>query len=459
MSLINAGIGVSQKPNLIEAAEEAAKGARKEINGKKPKLLMFFLNFVYPQKDYQQALDKVYEIFEDKNIPFVGGPVIGFFAKDKYYFDASLLGKVVGFLLKGAEKIIKSLKLYGVAVIALESDYLSVGVGLGKNAFQEPENAGKESINEALNNLEYNPSIAYLAMVKKGARDITRFRPINGFLLTPGNNFEGAIFDQKIVEGISSITKRTVRIAGGGLCSGIKLEKEGFSYTSPSLQFFNGKICEDSVISIVFGSDLEIGYGTSIGAESLGKTMFVTKAKDQVVEEIDFKPAVDRLSEIYREAGFKERPMALAFEGIVPAIPEGVSGFLWPVIPTKEEGKKVIFMSPIKEKTVLVLSRITKDACRGAVSKAVDLMVEDANTNNFGFILYSSCPVRSQILGVKYLQETLLIKKALGKENVPIFGLCSAGEIAFYKSGPPFGATATITMMGISNRLIAESNE
>ncbi len=228
MSLINVGIGVSQKNNLIETAKEAAQKAKEEIGDKKPKLLMFFLNFTYPQKDYQKAIEEVYNVFDnDRSIPLVGGPVIGFFAKDKYYFDVSLLGKTVGFLLKGAEKIIRSLKLYGAAVIALESDYLNIGTGIGPNAFKEPEKAGRDSINQALNNLEYNPSVAYLAMIKKGIKDITRFKPISGFLLTPGNSSNGAIFDQKIIDGITSVTKRTVRLAGGGLCSGIKIEKEG----------------------------------------------------------------------------------------------------------------------------------------------------------------------------------------------------------------------------------------
>jgi len=279
MALVNAGIGVSQKDNLIEAANEAAEEAKQEMGGKEPKLLMFFLNYDYPKEDYQGAINKVYNVFGGKNIPFVGGPVIGFFAKDKYYFDSRLLGKTISALLKGAEKMIKSFKFKGVAVIALESDYLNIGVGIGVEAFKEPEKAGRDCITQALDNLEYNPSIAYLAMMKKGARDITRFRPINGFLITPGNNSDGTILDRRIIEGITSITKRTVRLAGGGTCSGVKIGKEGFGYTSPSLQFFNGKIYENSVISIVFGSDLEIGYGTAIGAESLGKTMFVTNQK------------------------------------------------------------------------------------------------------------------------------------------------------------------------------------
>ena len=65
----------------------------------------------------------------------------------------------------------------------------------------------------------------------------------------------------------------------------------------------------------------------------------------------------------------------------------------------------------------------------------------------------------SQFLGKEYTKETLLIKENLDRKDIPIFGLCSAGETAFYKSGQPCGATATITMMGISNRLISKVEE
>lgn len=457
MSLVHVGIGVSQKDDLVEAAREAAQKAKEKIEGRKPKLLMFFLNMgVYSEKSYQKALDQVYNIFEDKQIPLVGGLVIGFFAQGRYYFDVSIIGKYLGLLLKGIKKVIKPLKSYGVSVIALESEYLSVGTGIGTNAFSEPEKAGRESIEMALENLDYNPSVAYLAMMKKGAKDITRFRPLNGFILTPGNNAQGFLFDQNFAEGVVSVAKRTTRLIGGGLCSGVKIEKEGFSYTSPSFQFFNGKIYRDSIISVIFGSDLEIGFGTFTGAEPIEKVMFITKSEGHTVKEIDGKPAVERFTEVYKEAGFNKDPLVLAYEGILPAVPEGIGGFLWPVVPVRYKGSSVLFMNHVREKTVLILSKITKKSCYDAVFRVSELVKEDAMTDDFGFVFYFSCPIRGRILGTKYTKEISLVEKSFSKRDLPIFGIASAGEMAFYKLGQLFGATATITMMGISNRLISE---
>jgi len=458
MPLVNAGIGISQKENLIEAVREAAKQAKEKIGSKKPKLLMCFLTVgAYPEKGYQKALDEIYNVFGDRNIPLVGGPVIGFFTKGRYYLDVKLMGKYLGFLLKGVEKIVKPFKKFGVSVIALSSEYLSVGVGIGENAFLNPQKAGKEAIEMALENLEYNPSVAYLAMLKKGVKDITRFRPLNAIVLTPGNTAQGLLLNQQFVEGITSVTKGTTRVIGGGVSAGVKIEKEGLGFVLPSFQFFNGKVYQNSLICVVFGSDLEIGFGTFVGAQSLGKIMLVTKSKGNKVEEIDRKPALERLREIYKEAGIREDPLIVGMKGILPARQETSTGFLWPVIPIRYEGKSVVFMNFIKENTILVLSKITKETCLNATSKVCELVKEDAGTDDFGFVFYFSCPLRGRILGTKYPKEISFIEQAFNKEDLPIFGISSAGEIAFYKLGQPFGATVTITMMGISNQLISEA--
>jgi hypothetical protein len=144
MPLVYSGIGVSQKDNLIEAAKEAAQQAKKELGeGKIPKILMFFCIFTYPVKDYKKAIETVYNVFGDKNIPLVGGSVMGFFAKDKYYFDIRLAGNVVGFVMQGLGKILKPFKFNGVSVVALSSDYLSIGAGIGLDVDKNPEEAGK----------------------------------------------------------------------------------------------------------------------------------------------------------------------------------------------------------------------------------------------------------------------------------------------------------------------------
>ncbi|MCD6549992.1 FIST C-terminal domain-containing protein [bacterium] len=458
MALINVGIGISQRDNLIEAAKEAARKAKEELGEKTPKLLMFFCVFTYPEKDYKKSLEAIYEIFENKDIPLVGGNVLGFFAKDKYYFDVGMFGKVVGLFLKGLGKVLPQFRFKGVSVIALHSDYLSIGIGIGQNVFKEATKAGRQSVEMALENLEYNPSIAYLAMMKKGAKDITRFRPLSGFLLTPGLAPRGEFLDQEILDGIISLTKRTLRLAGGGVSDGVRGRA-----TKDGHLFFNREVYKEAVISVIFGSDLEIGYGIGIGAKALPERVVITKAKGHIVYELNGQSPVKVLRGIYEKYSDKKindfltLELSLVIKGYAMGITDLKGDFYWPFLFTDIiEGKYLKSFFPMKEGIGLTFIRITPETAQQATFQAVKDMIEDAQSDDFGFILFASCAVRGQILGKRYLQEIESIKKALGKEAVPVFGICSNGEQATYRSGDPRAASLSITMMGIANRLISE---
>lgn len=461
MPLLNIGIGVSQKDNLIEAVREAAQKARKELNGEKPKLLMFFCVFSYPERDYQKSLETIYEVFGNPNIPLVGGNVLGFFAKDRYYFDVEMFGKMLNSVLKGLRKIIPQFRFKGVSVIGLCSDYLSIGTGIGKNVFREAEKAGRESIEMALDNLEYNPSIAYLAMMKKGARDITRLRPLNGFLLTPGPRPQGEFFDQEILDGMISLTKRTVRVVGGGVSGGLK----GRTTKSGSL-FFNREVYKEAVVSVIFGSDLEIGYGVRTGTQPLPDKVVITKAKGHIVYELNGQSPVEVLRKIYERYAqkkinnFLDLEMYLMTKGYIMGITDLKGDFYWPfVFVDIVEEKCLKSLYPMREGLGLTFVKITPQTALEATRRAVKDMIEDAQTKDFGFIMFFSCAVRGQIMGAKYLQEIKTIKNVLGKKDVPVFGIYSNGEVAFYKTGDPRGVSFSIAMMGISNHLISETRQ
>jgi len=459
MPLVNVGIATSTKDDLPEAAREAAKKAKEQLKGKTPKLLMFFCVFTYPPETYKKALEVIYEVFDNKDIPLVGGSVVGFFAKDKYYFDVNLFGKAIASLLRGLAKIIPQFRFKGVSVIALHSDYFSVGTGIGKNVFKNPQKAGRDCIKMALENLEYNPSIAYLAMLKKGAKDITRFRPLSALLLTPGMSPQKEFLDQEIINGIISFTERTLRLAGGGMCGGIEQTagKDGYL-------FFNKEVHKEAVISVVFGSDLEIGYGIATGAEALPERVVITKAKGHIVYELNQRPPIEVLREIYEKYSdkkiedFLELEFYLMTKGYAMGIADLKVDFYWPSLFMEIiEGKYLRSLLPLKEGIALTLLKITPEAALEATKKATKDMIEDAKTDDFGFVFFNSCAVKGQVLGKKYSEEMKTIKEILKKKELPIFGICSQGEVGTYKTSEPKGGAFTISMMGISNRFISEA--
>jgi len=107
----------------------------------------------------------------------------------------------------------------------------------------------------------------------------------------------------------------------------------------------------------------------------------------------------------------------------------------------------------------LLLGKISKESAKQATSKATQLMIEDVGSKNFGFVLFFSCALRGMILGKDYMAEIKKIKETLGNKDIPVFGIASTGEQAFYKTGSPTGTAFTITMIGISNESIFISKE
>lgn len=439
MSSINVGVGVSKDNNLIEAAKKAAQQAKEELGNKKPKLLMFFCTYTYPEDQYQRAQQEVYNIFEDKEIPLVGGTTLGFFAKDKYYFDISLFGKSMGTALKMMGRIFKPLRLTGACVVALQSDFLQVSVGLGQNAFKSPRLAGENAIKEAVSRLIYNPQTT------------------NSFLITPGSDKTNKFFDSEILEGMISAFKGSFRVQGGGLCGGV-LEK--IIYTGPA--FYNGGVYEESVIAVLLDSKLLIGYGVATGAEIVDKIGLVSKLRDNwTVEEINGKPAVDVVYKVLKKhlniskEKFVGNPLVAGLCGFNLVSSDLREDFFWPNFITEVIDKKCIKLmnSDVKEETFLALSKGTKDSCTEAAVRATKSMVEEVDSKNFGFVMFFSCALRGVIMGRDYFDEVKQIKKALGDENVPVFGICSYGEQAFYRKSFPKATLFTIATMGISNKV------
>ncbi|MBI2578063.1 MAG: FIST C-terminal domain-containing protein [Candidatus Wildermuthbacteria bacterium] len=439
-SFISFGVGTSIKENIVEAAEEAAQLARSKIE-KDPQLLIVFCTFNYDSKQYSEALKKIRSFFP-AGTPLVGGTALSFFGDGKV-FDAFSTG--------GKER--------GVGVFAVASDYLKIGVGLGDGVDKDPEAAGRIAITSALENLDYNPSVAYMAMVQRGAKDMINFRPMNGLIITPGGTPKHLFIGNSILRGITSVTKKAVRLTGGG--TGCLITQDG--QFTPTYQFFGDEVYNEAVITVVFGSDLEIGYGTASGFQPLGPGVFVNKAEGWTIKEIEGKPAVEAMAVMFeKEIGIKKEDFvkgplyAIGAKGYGFGISEVASKSYWPIVPlaVTKEGY-VVVTTEVKNGMGIALVENKKENCKNAAVEAAQIMADDVKTADFGLVIMFSCAMRGFILREEYAQEMDMIKQVTGKETA-VFGLGSAEEIGFYRTGDMMGSNYIITMMGVSNKLISE---
>jgi len=435
------GIGVSQNNNLIKAAKKAAQKAKDQLEGRKPKLLLFFCTFTYPKDQYQKSQEEIYKVFEDKEIPLAGGTTFGFFANNKYFFDISLFGKAMGIVIKALGEVFKPLKFTGACVIALESESIKVGVGIGQNVFKDPRLAGENAVKEAVGKIGYNS------------------KTINGFLITPGTGAKNKMYDAKIIDGIISSFDSSFKLHGGGLCG--KMTEE-FMFAGST--FYNGKVYNESVIMVILDTKLEITYGADTSIEIVDKIGLVTKMKDEwTLEEINGKPAAEEVFKVAKKhmknldkEYFFKIPATIGLRGGYSLVTSDLKeDFFWPNFPSVvKNGKYLQVMSPnIKKGALLTLAKGTKKACIEASANATKSMIKRAGSIEFDFIMFFSCAVRGVVMGKDYFNEIKQIKNILKDKNVPVFGICSAGEQTLNRIGVPTAGSFIITIMGISKKI------
>ena len=278
MALLKVGIGISPK-DLTAAVRDVAQEVRAEV--KKPKLLMFFCTYNYPPSQYKDALAYLKKAFPDS--PLVGGSVAGVYTKEKVYH---------AFASREKER--------GAALLGIDSEYLNIGVGVGRGADKNPQKAGEDSISLALDDLEYNPLMAFLAMMRRGIREMLRVRPISGLMITSGCNNNHNALESEILKGVWNVGKGFIRLGGGGTASSFvpgRISKGKFPELQ-TYQFLNDKVLTEAVISVVFGSDLEVGYGVATGFEPVGPGIFVTEAKEWLIKKANNRPAREIMAEI-----------------------------------------------------------------------------------------------------------------------------------------------------------------
>jgi hypothetical protein len=448
--MLNVGIAFSRQEDLIKAVKEAGQKVKTKV--KKPKLLIFVCTYTYHSQKYQEALSQLKKDFPHS--PLVGGSVYSIYTQDDF----------CNVLINKNQK--------AVALFGLDSEYLNIGVGLGKRVDQDAKEAGRKAVVQALDNLEYNPAVAFLAMVKRGIKDLINLRPISGFLLTPGDTNKHYMLEDEILEGAWEASRGFIRLGGGGMAGGpprfVKTAEKRGTVWQPSYQFFEDKVFKEAVLAIVFGSDLEIGYGLATGFKPVGPGAFVTKGENWTIHQLNGRPAGEVLGEILEEVTKEAKVKINKEEFLEDPIfkpqslgygwghPEVAIDFYWPNPPLSILKNNAIEVDEkIRVGSSLALLKTTKDDIIGAEQEALMMLTEDAGTEDIGLIFYFTSPYRDFFLRKEASQVLGRMREAFQGES-EIFGFGTYGTIGSLKGRPSAAAGQTMALMAISNTLITE---
>lgn len=431
-----AGVGVSKNEDPFQAGKEAVEMAIENVKkrgGKEPNFgLIFCSREKYGNSDstMQKFLDGVSSVFSSyKDCKWMGCTTAG---------EISNYGATEG----------------SCVVLAVDSKYLHLGIGVGEDTEKNPKGSGKNAVETALNDIKtdkyVDPYIKYLAEKKLTPAELIRARPYSVFVLTNGFNYKRRCNEDDIIEGIQDAIGSKVNIFGGSAGDDFSLKG--------SYVFYNGKFYKDNVICAVISTSLDIGFEIEHGYKPRkDRTMFVNKSEGYIVKELDKKNSFDRYSEFIGKNKGELWPKTMKLQNLgsisraflsfskkmgmdlmkfsplveincnTPLALVDLKGRYWlKIIDSISENAYLRFTEKVPENTLLYLmetnKEMTVEATKDSINKAMNEIRRDAS-----FLVVIDCALHKWFMGADTKKNIDLVKDIV--KDIPMIGFYSYGEI------------------------------
>jgi hypothetical protein len=405
---IESGVGVSTNDDLVAAVREAALAARKECAS--PSTALVFVNYTYPHDQLAAASRAASEIFP------AGTTVAG--------------GTVMGVVYEGVRHDANH-GARAVMVLALGGT-ASIGVALAAQSGDDPASAGRALAEDARARVDapHRGGMLFCAGLSNGI-DVTDIRLLDGLLpVLPG-----------------------VRLSGCGLAGDMDVSGS----PQPGFAFLGDRVERLGTLLVLLGGTARVGASIANGMEldkSVGK---VTDAQGFAVRAIDGQPARDvLLQRIAKPEGpdagdqlckaplmfFTERESCIA-------VLDAKGGMYWghnPIAFTPDGAFLDFFRAPAG--TELFMTHLTPEGCMNAVNRAVEMLVKDAEVEEFDLVMSFSCAMRGITLGAEAVHEDRRLREAVrAKKHL---GLVASGEIGCYGTNDPCMTGWVYSLLGLT---------
>ncbi len=239
------------------------------------------------------------------------------------------------------------------------------------------------------------------------------------FVLSDGLTVNGSQF----VSGIANHLPEGVQVTGG-------LAADGDRFESTSV-LIDGQPSSNMAVAVgLYGDDLQIGHGSLGGWDAFGPARLITKAKANVLYELDGKPAL----ELYKRY-LGEHATGLPATGLLFPLSVELSAGDRPVVRTilavDESEGSMTFAGDVPEGAKARLMKANFDRLvDGAAGAARDSAVTLASgTADLGILI--SCVGRKLVLQQRVEEEVEAVREVLGDAPV-LTGFYSYGEISPY---------------------------
>ncbi|MBU1006621.1 MAG: FIST C-terminal domain-containing protein [Candidatus Omnitrophica bacterium] len=365
-----ASCGVSAKLDSFAAGRESAQNAYYQLGRREPNIAIVFISTIFDQK---QAIRGIRSVI--KNAPLAGCSSAGSITSEG--------------LIRGS-----------VSVFLIYSDSVSISLGIGNDISKNARLAGHKAANNAfVNSLKDKTTKAYM-------------------MFSDSLSGNGA----NILRGAQEILGTSFPIIGGFAADELCFQK--------TYQYLNNNIYTDSVVGVLISGNINIGIGNEHGWQPIGKPHKITKARSNIIKEIDKKIAVEIYEDYLGKTLQELNHMGIGKLGI--SYPLGIKikgdGDYLIRIPLRIEDDGGLFMSSeIPEGTDVNLMIGDKTLALGATRSACLKAVSGIRQNNIKFIAVFNDVARYNLLRKDCRREVEIIKEIF-PGNIPIMGFYTYGE-------------------------------
>lgn len=256
-------------------------------------------------------------------------------------------------------------------------------------------------------------------------------------VFSDGTNINGS----DLIRGVYSVVDDKVIVTGG-------LAGDGANFKS-TLVGLNTAPKEKCIAAIGFyGNSLNIQYGSVGGWNGFGPERIITKSDNNILYELDGKPALDLYKEYLGENAAGLPGSALLFPLSIRPTHDSEHDIVRTVVGIDEDKKAMIFAGDMPEGHVAQLMMGDSNDLVDGATEAANLVAND-NMEQSSLAILVSCIGRKLLLGQKISDETEAVADIF-HHKVPTIGFYSYGEIChqqFTGKCSLHNQTMTITLL------------
>lgn len=258
------------------------------------------------------------------------------------------------------------------------------------------------------------------------------------FTITAGVNINGSRFLEGLVDGLPEKIKIT-----GGLAADDDRYTETFVIAN--------EYAEENSIAIIafYGDNIKFGFGSVGGWDPFGIERTITKSKENILYELDGKPALDLYTEYLGEYA-KGLPASGLFFPLNIWSDDNKYDVIRTVASVNEKERSLKFVGEIPKGYSARLMRANFNNLINGAMQAAEDSVNSIKYDKPELAIIISCCGRKFVLNQMADEEIEVVRSILGTD-VNLIGFYSYGEIA--PSGPKgmtefHNQTITITLIG-----------